>query len=45
MRNDAGRPGSLDDDPGVRPERNIYWKYRAPWYTNVDELTFFDEGH
>jgi hypothetical protein len=30
--------GSLDDDPGVRPERNIYWDSRAPWYVPVGEI-------
>ena len=37
--------GTLDDDPGCKPERNIYWDYRAPWYVNIDELPLFDEGH
>lgn len=36
--------GTLDDDPGCTPDRNIYWRYRAPWYVNVEGLTLFDEG-
>lgn len=35
--------GSLDDDPGVRPERNIYWDSRASWYLPVGELDTFAE--
>jgi hypothetical protein len=35
--------GSLDQDPGARPERNIYWSSRAPWYVDVSHLPTFDE--
>ena len=24
--------GSLDEDPGIRPNDNIFWADRAPWY-------------
>lgn len=24
--------GTLDGDPGVVPQDNIYWGFRAPWY-------------
>jgi len=35
--------GSLDTDPGARPERSIYFGSRAPWYTPPGELEAFDE--
>ncbi len=36
--------GTLDDDPGCTPERNIYWQSRAPWYTDVCKLPMLDES-
>ncbi len=30
--------GTLDEDPGVRPSRSIFWESRAPWYEHVSEL-------
>jgi hypothetical protein len=36
--------GTLDDDPGTQPEKNIYWASRAPWYANPADLPTFDEG-
>lgn len=24
--------GTLDDDPGIRPQDNIFWRDRAAWY-------------
>ncbi len=30
--------GTLDADPGMRPEANIYWAERAPWFVPADEL-------
>lgn len=24
--------GVLDDDPGIKPQDNIFWANRAPWY-------------
>ena len=36
--------GTLDDDPGSQPEKNIYWASRAPWYANPADLPTFDEG-
>jgi hypothetical protein len=36
--------GALDDDPGCKPERNIYWTSRAPWEAAVGDLKTFDEG-
>lgn len=35
--------GSLDDDPGLKPERNVHWASRAPWYVAVGDLPTFDE--
>jgi len=35
--------GSLDVDPGARPERNIYFDSRAPWYSHAAELPTFAE--
>jgi hypothetical protein len=37
--------GTLDDDPGVTPQRSIFWESRAPWYVEVGSLpTFADEA-
>lgn len=30
--------GTLDEDPGVRPRRSIFWDSRAPWYEDVSAL-------
>ena len=30
--------GALDDDPGKRPERNIFTASKAPWYEIPDDL-------
>jgi hypothetical protein len=30
--------GSLDDDPGIRPERHIFAGSKAPWYEIPDDL-------
>lgn len=35
--------GSLDDDPGHRPDSNIQFGSRAPWYTPTAELPHHDE--
>jgi len=35
--------GSLDDDPLVRPERSIWWEYRAAWFKDVNEIPKYDE--
>jgi hypothetical protein len=35
--------GTLDQDPGIKPAQNIFWKYRAPWRTEVDSLPRHDE--
>jgi hypothetical protein len=30
--------GTLDDDPGVRPDRHIYVESKAAWFDIVDDL-------
>lgn len=35
--------GSLDDDPGARPERHIYVASKAPWFEITDDLPRFPE--
>ena len=36
--------GSLDDDPGIRPEAHIFVGYKAPWFEITDRLPQF-AGH
>jgi hypothetical protein len=36
--------GTLDDDPGIRPDKNIFCASRAEWYTSVESLPQHDEG-
>jgi hypothetical protein len=36
--------GTLDKDPGIRPDKNIYCASRAEWYTSVESLPQHDEG-
>jgi hypothetical protein len=33
--------GTLDDDPGVRPELHVHVASKAPWFTITDELPQF----
>jgi hypothetical protein len=33
--------GSLDDDPGMRPEAHIFAGYKAPWFEIADKLPQF----
>ena len=35
--------GTLDDDPGLCPARNIFWGDHAPWLRSPDELPKFDD--
>jgi hypothetical protein len=35
--------GTLDDDPGTRPLRNIFWGSRASWYLPPADLPAFEE--
>ena len=34
--------GSLDGDPGVRPDDNIFWRDRAPWEEEGHDAPRFD---
>ena len=36
--------GSLDGDPGLRPQARIYWPSRAAWEELEDQLERFDDG-
>ena len=36
--------GTLDVDPGIRPDKNIYYASRAEWYSSVESLPQHDEG-
>lgn len=35
--------GSLDTDPGLRPQAHIFVGSRAPWHDIIDELPQFEE--
>lgn len=34
--------GSLSEDPGIRPEDNIFWGDRADWYDTVSQTPKFE---
>jgi len=34
--------GTLDQDPGVKPQHNIYYADKASWYMNADDLIKYD---
>lgn len=34
--------GALDEDPGVKPSRNIFFGSRAPWYVHASDLETHD---
>lgn len=36
--------GTLDGDPGIAPDRNIYFGSRAAWYVHASDLETFEEG-
>jgi hypothetical protein len=36
--------GSLDDDPGLRPDKHIYVEVKAPWFTISDSLPQLDKA-
>ena len=36
--------GSLDDDPGTRPDKHIYVELKAPWHTISDSLPQLDKA-
>ena len=33
--------GTLDDDPGIRPQRHIFVDFKAPWFEITDALPRF----
>jgi len=35
--------GTLDVDPVKRPQANIFWRLRAPWFVATSELPTFEE--
>ncbi len=35
--------GTLDGDPQIKPEHNIYLANRAPWYEAVDSILGYEE--
>lgn len=35
--------GTLDEDPGERPARNVHYASRASWYAVAGELPCFDD--
>ena len=35
--------GTLDDDPELQPQQNIFWENRAPWYKSCDDLLKHDQ--
>jgi len=43
MNHVAVPAGTLDDDPGLEPIKNIFTGSKAPWYTITDELPNFKE--
>ena len=34
--------GALDDDPGEKPRRSIYFGSKASWYEHVSDMPMFD---
>ncbi len=36
--------GTLDQDPGIKPRRNIYYDSRACWFESSGDLKCFSEG-
>jgi len=41
--NVAIHAGTLDQDPGIKPRRNIHWASKACWYTPSSELECFSD--
>lgn len=35
--------GTLDSDPGVKPQRHVFVGSRAPWFEITDDLPQYDE--
>jgi hypothetical protein len=38
------RAGSLDGDPGVRPQMHIWIQAKAPWHEICDRIPQYQEG-
>jgi len=38
------RAGSIDGDPGVRPDAHIWVKAKAPWYDILDDVPQCEKG-
>jgi hypothetical protein len=38
------RAGTLDDDPGLRPQAHIWVKAKAPWHEITDRIPQVEEG-
>ena len=36
--------GSLDDDPGMKPQSIIYWGSRALWFVHTNTMEAKEEG-
>lgn len=34
--------GTLDDDPQIKPQQNIFWASRAPWYVDACDLVKYE---
>ncbi|GAV19168.1 glutathione-dependent formaldehyde-activating enzyme [Mariprofundus micogutta] len=37
------RMGTIDGDPGIRPARHTFTRYKAPWYNIHDDIPEFSE--
>lgn len=35
--------GTLDDDPGLKPQQSIFWDHRAAWYEETCDLNKYAE--
>lgn len=35
--------GTLDDDINIKPQRNIFWQSRAPWYEETCQMIKHEE--
>ena len=35
--------GTLDDDPGLKPQQSIFWDHRASWYEETCDLNKYAE--
>jgi hypothetical protein len=39
------RAGTLDVDPGLKPQMHIWVKAKAPWHQILDDLPQYQEGY